>query len=47
MDAITTNQAKSDLDSLIDQVIDNMQLTILCNENGNKAILISLDEFST
>lgn len=23
-----------------------MQLTILCNENGNKSVLISLDEFS-
>ncbi|APB33763.1 PhdYefM prevent-host-death family protein [Gloeomargarita lithophora Alchichica-D10] len=46
MDAITTNQAKSNLDGLVDQVIDNMQPTILCNENGNKAVLISLNEFS-
>jgi antitoxin YefM len=46
MDAITTSQAKSNLDSLVDQVIANMQPTILCNENGNKAVLISLDEFS-
>jgi antitoxin YefM len=27
-------------------VIDNVQPTILCNDKGNKAILISLDEFS-
>ncbi len=46
MDAITTNQAKSNLDTLVDQVIANMQPTILCNENGNRAVLISLDEFS-
>ena len=46
MDAITTNQAKNNLDKLVDQVIANMQPTILCNENGNKAVLISLDEFS-
>ncbi len=46
MDAITTNQAKSNLDNLVDQVIANVQPTILCNENGNKAVLISLDEFS-
>jgi antitoxin YefM len=46
MDAITTNQAKRNLDSLVDQVIANVQPTILCNENGNKAVLISLDEFS-
>ncbi len=46
MDAITTNRAKHNLDILIDQVIEDMQPTILCNENGNKAVLISLDEFS-
>ncbi len=46
MDAITTNQAKRNLDNLVDQVIANVQPTILCNENGNKAVLISLDEFS-
>jgi PHD/YefM family antitoxin component YafN of YafNO toxin-antitoxin module len=47
MNAITTNQAMTDLDKLVDQVIADMQPTILCNENGNKAVLISLDEFST
>ncbi|MFN5263042.1 MAG: type II toxin-antitoxin system Phd/YefM family antitoxin [Pseudanabaena sp.] len=31
---------------MIDRVIDNVQPTILCNDKGNKAILISLDEFS-
>lgn len=46
MDAITTNQAKNNLDNLVDRVIANMQPTILCNENGNKAVLISLDELS-
>jgi antitoxin YefM len=28
-------------------VIDNVQPIILCNDKGNKAILISLDEFSS
>ena len=46
MDAMTTQQASHDLDGLIDRVIDNVQPTILCNDKGNKAILISLDEFS-
>jgi len=46
VDAITTNQAKNNLDNLVDRVIANMQPTILCNENGNKAVLISLDELS-
>jgi antitoxin YefM len=46
MDIITTNQAMSSLDSLVDQVIADMRPAILCNENGNKAVLISLDDFS-
>jgi antitoxin YefM len=46
MDAMTTKQASHDLDGLIDRVIDNVEPTILCNDKGHKAILISLDEFS-
>jgi antitoxin YefM len=46
MNAITTKQASQDLDSLINQVIADVQPTILCSDNGNKAVLISLDEFS-
>ena len=46
MDAMTTQQASHDLDRLIDRVIANVQPTILCNDKGSKAILISLDEFS-
>jgi antitoxin YefM len=42
MDAMTTQQASHDLDRLIDRVIANVQPTILCNDKGNKAILISL-----
>lgn len=47
MDAMTTQQARHDLDGLIDRVIDNVQPTILCNDKGNKAVLMSLDEFSS
>ncbi len=46
-DAMTTQEASHNLDRLIDRIIDNVQPTILCNDRGNKAILISLDEFST
>lgn len=46
MDAMTTQQASNDLDGLIDRVIADVQPTILCNDKGNKAVLISLDEFS-
>ncbi|TYQ26926.1 type II toxin-antitoxin system Phd/YefM family antitoxin [Pseudanabaena sp. UWO310] len=47
MDAMTTQQASHDFDGLIDRVIDNVQPTILCNDKGNKAVLMSLDEFSS
>ena len=46
MDAMTTQQASHDLDGLIDRVIADVQPTILCNDKGRKAVLISLDEFS-
>ncbi len=46
MNAMTTQQASQDLDNLINQVITDVQPTIICSENGNKAVLISLDEFS-
>jgi antitoxin YefM len=47
MDAMATQQASCDLDGLVDRVIADEQPTILCNDKGNKAILISLDEFSS
>lgn len=43
---MTTQQASHDLDGLIDRVIADVQPTILCNDKGKKAVLISLDEFS-
>ena len=46
MDAMTTRQVSHDLDGLIDRVIADVQPTILCNDKGRKAVLISLDEFS-
>ena len=36
----------SNLDELVNKVTADMQPTILCNENGNKAVLVSLDEYS-
>ncbi|GCL37403.1 prevent-host-death family protein [Sphaerospermopsis reniformis] len=47
MDAITTQQASQDLDNLVDRVIADVEPTIICNNKGNKAILISLEEFSS
>lgn len=47
MDAITANQAKQTLDSLIKRVASNAEPTIICNDNGEKAVLMSLEEFNS
>lgn len=46
MDAITTQQAIKNLDGLIEQVIADIEPTILCNDQGHKAVLMSLHEFN-
>jgi antitoxin YefM len=47
MDAIITSKAKLELDQLIEKVILDAEPTILCNEQGQKAVLMSLDEFNS
>jgi antitoxin YefM len=47
MDAVTTRQAAKNLDSLIEKVISDVEPTILCNDQGQKAVLMSLDEFNS
>ncbi len=47
MDAITANQAKQDINRLIEQVISDAEPTIICNDKGKKAVLLSLDEFNS
>ena len=44
---MTSNQAKQQLDQLIDRVILDAEPTILCNEQGKQAVLMSLDEFNS
>lgn len=46
MDAITSYQAANNLPQLIDNVIENIEPTIVCNDNGKKAVLMGLDEFN-
>ncbi|MFM7384664.1 MAG: type II toxin-antitoxin system Phd/YefM family antitoxin [Microcystaceae cyanobacterium] len=46
MEAITSNQAKHQLDELIERVILNAEPTIVCNDQGKQAVLLSLDEFN-
>ena len=47
MDAVTTHQAGKILDLLIERVIANAEPTILCNDKGNRAVLMALDEFNS
>ena len=46
MDAITTAQASKNLEQLIEQVIANVEPTIVYNDDGKKAVLMALDEFN-
>lgn len=43
---MTTKQATQNLEQLIEHVIFDVEPTILCNENGQKAVLMALDEFN-
>ena len=47
MKAITSKQAKQQLDEIIEQVILDVEPTILSNEQGKQAVLMSLDEFNS
>lgn len=47
MDAITAKQAKEDINRLIQKVISNAEPTIICNDKGEKAVLLSLEEFNS
>ena len=47
MDAITINQAKQNIDGLIEQVIADVEPTIICDDNGQKVVILSLDEFNS
>jgi len=47
MNAVTASQAKQKLDNLMEQVILDAEPTIICSNKGNKAVLMSLDEFNS
>jgi len=47
MDAITINQAKQNIDGLIEQVIADAEPTIICDDKGQKVVLMSFDEFNS
>ena len=47
MDAVTVNYATKNLNHIIGQVISNVEPTIICNDKGERAVLMSLDEFNS
>jgi antitoxin YefM len=47
MDAVTVNHATQNLNHLIGQVISNVEPTIICNDKGERALLMSMDEFNS
>ena len=47
MNAVTAKRAKKNIDSLITKVISDAEPTIICNNSGEQAVLLSLDEFNS
>lgn len=47
MNAITIKEARQNLDQIIKHVITDVEPTIILSEHGEKAILLSLDEFNS
>ncbi|MFH1097670.1 MAG: type II toxin-antitoxin system Phd/YefM family antitoxin [Candidatus Desantisbacteria bacterium] len=47
MNAITVSQAKQRLDSLLEQIIADVEPTIICSDKDEKVVLMSLDEFNS
>jgi antitoxin YefM len=47
MTAMTLNEAKENLERLINQVIDNGEPAIVCTDSGKQVVLLSLDEFNS
>jgi antitoxin YefM len=46
MDAVTINYATQNLPHLIKSVTANTEPTIICDDAGEKAVLMSLEEFN-
>jgi antitoxin YefM len=47
MNAVPVMQAAQNLDALIEQIIEDAEPTILLNDKGSKAVLMSLEEFNS
>ncbi|MCI5113777.1 MAG: antitoxin [Candidatus Electrothrix sp. AW2] len=47
MNAVPTAQAAKGLEVLIEKIIEDAEPTILLNDTGDKAVLMSLEEFNS
>jgi antitoxin YefM len=47
MNATTVKEAKKHLERLIEQVNADAEPTIICGDRGQKAVLLSLEEFNS
>ena len=47
MTAMTLNEAKENLERLINQVIDDSEPAILCTDSGRQVVVLPLDEFNS
>lgn len=47
MNDITLDEAKNDLDRILRKVIEDAEPAVLSTENGDKVVLLGLDEFNS
>jgi antitoxin YefM len=47
MTIITVNEAKRDLEALINKVVSNAEPTIIMTDTGQQIVLLSLDEYNS
>jgi antitoxin YefM len=47
MNAVTLNEAKQNLEQLIETAIANAEPTIICTDKGQRVVFPSLDEFNS
>jgi antitoxin YefM len=47
MTAMTLNEAKENLERLINQVIEDDEPAIVCTESGQQVVVLPLDEFNS
>ena len=47
MNAITVDEAKRDLERIIERVAADAEPTLICGEGSQKAVILSLEEFNS